>query len=113
MNGPSLAPKKGPVSLGVGKPIILPLEKQKTNLNLSIISRRIIDAHLDLSNGNRGNHFKMASNPPEPPQYHPIKMIRKTKGGRSLRYELGVLQEPERARACGSGAKCKHQRILL
>jgi len=32
-------------------------------------------------------------------------MIRKTKGGRSLRYELGVLQEPARARACGSGAK--------
>lgn len=31
---------------------------------------------------------------------------RTTKEGRQLTYELVVLQEPERARACGSGAKC-------
>jgi len=37
---------------------------------------------------------------------------RTTKGGmnepsRKLRYKLKVMQQPERARACGSGAKCK------
>lgn len=31
---------------------------------------------------------------------------RSTKEGRQLTYELVVLQQPERARACGSGAKC-------
>ena len=36
-----------------------------------------------------------------------VKMIRTTKEGRRLQYELYVLQQPERARACGSGAKCK------
>ncbi len=29
-----------------------------------------------------------------------------TKGGRHLWYQLEVLQQPERARACGSGPKC-------
>ena len=31
---------------------------------------------------------------------------RTTVGGRQLTYELNVIQQPERARACGSGAKC-------
>lgn len=30
-----------------------------------------------------------------------------TKEGRKLTYKLTVIQQPERARACGSGAKCK------
>lgn len=33
-------------------------------------------------------------------------MSRVTKDGRQLTYELKVIQQPERARACGSGAKC-------
>ena len=32
---------------------------------------------------------------------------RDTKGGRRLWYCLRVIQQPERARACGSGPKCK------
>jgi hypothetical protein len=32
---------------------------------------------------------------------------RDTKDGRRLHYELVCLQQPERARACGSGQKCK------
>lgn len=31
---------------------------------------------------------------------------RTTKEGRVLNYKLSVIQQPERARACGSGAKC-------
>ena len=31
---------------------------------------------------------------------------RVTKEGRHLTYEMEVIQQPERARACGSGAKC-------
>lgn len=31
---------------------------------------------------------------------------RVTKEGRQLTYEMEVIQQPERARACGSGAKC-------
>lgn len=34
-------------------------------------------------------------------------MSRTTKEGRKLTYQLKVIQQPERARACGSGAKCK------
>lgn len=30
-----------------------------------------------------------------------------TKEGKRLTYRLKVLQQPHRARACGSGAKCK------
>lgn len=30
-----------------------------------------------------------------------------TKEGKQLTYELAVIQQPERARACGSGAKCQ------
>ncbi len=32
---------------------------------------------------------------------------RTTKDGRELLYDLKVIQQPERARACGSGAKCE------
>ncbi len=34
---------------------------------------------------------------------------RVTKEGRKLTYCLTVIQQPERARACGSGAKCKRR----
>lgn len=37
----------------------------------------------------------------------PVVVDRKTKGGRHLQYRLTVLQQPERARACGSGSKCE------
>ena len=33
---------------------------------------------------------------------------RVTKDGRHLWYQLEVLQQPERARACGSGPKCSY-----
>lgn len=33
-------------------------------------------------------------------------LTRVTKEGRHLTYELIIIQQPERARACGSGAKC-------
>ena len=33
---------------------------------------------------------------------------RVTREGRKLSYKLSVLQQPERARACGSGAKCMY-----
>lgn len=32
---------------------------------------------------------------------------RVTRDGRRLHYDLQVLQQPERARACGSGPKCE------
>lgn len=32
---------------------------------------------------------------------------RTTRDGRKITYRLKVLQQPERARACGSGAKCE------
>lgn len=32
---------------------------------------------------------------------------RTTKDGRKMSYQLTVLQQPSRARACGAGAKCK------
>ncbi|KFY19810.1 hypothetical protein V493_07825, partial [Pseudogymnoascus sp. VKM F-4281 (FW-2241)] len=37
-------------------------------------------------------------------------MTRMTAGGRKLSYELRVIQQPERARACGSGAKSSADR---
>ncbi|TVY29820.1 Developmental and secondary metabolism regulator [Lachnellula hyalina] len=40
----------------------------------------------------------------------PKEWTRVTKGGRRLRYSLSVIQEPERARACGSGAKSSADR---
>lgn len=33
--------------------------------------------------------------------------LRKTIGGRVLRYELNIIQEPRKARACGNGPRCK------
>lgn len=36
--------------------------------------------------------------------------VRTTKDGRSIRYSLQVIQQPERARACGSGAKSSADR---
>ncbi|KKA27479.1 hypothetical protein TD95_001990 [Thielaviopsis punctulata] len=35
----------------------------------------------------------------------PTTFERRTKGGRTLRYKLTILQQPERARACGAGSK--------
>jgi endonuclease YncB( thermonuclease family) len=32
---------------------------------------------------------------------------RMTKEGKKITYQMQVIQQPERARACGSGAKCK------
>jgi hypothetical protein len=32
---------------------------------------------------------------------------RVTKEGKRITYRMHVIQQPERARACGSGAKCK------
>lgn len=43
------------------------------------------------------------SQTPNPPEIACIH--RTTKGNRSLWYQLTVLQQPERARACGSGSK--------
>lgn len=40
---------------------------------------------------------------PNPPHF----VHRETKGKRHLWYCLKVIQQPERARACGSGPKCK------
>lgn len=41
---------------------------------------------------------------------HPIIIERFTKGGRKLFYKLTVIQQPERARACGSGPKSSADR---
>lgn len=30
-----------------------------------------------------------------------------TRGGKQITYKMSVMQQPERARACGAGAKCK------
>lgn len=38
---------------------------------------------------------------------------RVTRDGRRLHYDLQVLQQPERARACGSGPKCETKPINL
>lgn len=32
-------------------------------------------------------------------------LTRVTKSGKTLRYDLHIIQQPERARACGAGAK--------
>lgn len=32
---------------------------------------------------------------------------RMTKEGKKITYQMSVIQQPERARACGSGAKCE------
>lgn len=45
---------------------------------------------------------------PMPPSREegPIIERRTTQGGRHIWYSLDVIQQPERARACGSGPKC-------
>ncbi|CAN8103376.1 unnamed protein product [Discula destructiva] len=50
--------------------------------------------------------------PPAPPTRvgDPIAFSRTTRDGRRLHYELKVLQQPERARACGSGPKSSADR---
>lgn len=52
--------------------------------------------------------------PPAPPTRvgEPVGFSRTTRDGRRLHYELKVLQQPERARACGSGPKCEQYRTL-
>jgi hypothetical protein len=42
----------------------------------------------------------------------PETQTRVTKEGRKLTYQLTVIQQPERARACGSGAKCERFEIV-
>jgi hypothetical protein len=56
----------------------------------------------------------LASAPPHPiPALEPNPAMeatitsRDTKGGRRLWYRMKVIQQPERARACGSGPKCE------
>ncbi|QSZ33123.1 hypothetical protein DSL72_002709 [Monilinia vaccinii-corymbosi] len=44
------------------------------------------------------------------PKSIPEIITRTTRGGRKLRYTLTVIQQPERARACGSGAKSSADR---
>ena len=44
--------------------------------------------------------------PSEPTRAIVVREMCITKGGRHLWYELEVIQQPERARACGSGPKC-------
>lgn len=39
-------------------------------------------------------------------------LTRVTKEGRTLTYFIKVIQQPSRARACGSGAKCKGAHLL-
>jgi hypothetical protein len=38
---------------------------------------------------------------------------REMQDGKRLLYELTVLQQPQRARACGAGAKCKQAVMML
>lgn len=47
--------------------------------------------------------------PPAPPtrEGEVMTISRVTRDGRRLHYDLQVLQQPERARACGSGPKCE------
>jgi hypothetical protein len=55
-------------------------------------------------------HVAPAPAPHPGPLYdelQPIVQDRVTKSGRRLWYKLTVIQQPLRARACGSGPKCK------
>jgi hypothetical protein len=38
---------------------------------------------------------------------------RQTSDGRTLKYTLTVLQQPERARACGAGARCESPSLAI
>ncbi|KAG9228949.1 velvet factor-domain-containing protein [Amylocarpus encephaloides] len=55
-----------------------------------------------MSARSKANHGK--------PSTEPMIITRRTKAGRTLEYKLTVIQEPERARACGSGAKSSADR---
>lgn len=44
--------------------------------------------------------------PPHNETEHSVSRI--TREGKQITYKLSVMQQPERARACGAGAKCKH-----
>lgn len=46
----------------------------------------------------------------EPEESSRQRFVRKTRGGRTIHYDLSVLQQPERARACGSGPKSSADR---
>lgn len=46
--------------------------------------------------------------PPHNETEHSVSRI--TREGKQLTYKLSVMQQPERARACGAGAKCKRRR---
>lgn len=43
----------------------------------------------------------------------PVEISRVTRAGRTLTYSLKVIQQPERARACGSGAKCMENNPMI
>lgn len=43
--------------------------------------------------------------PPHNETEHSVSRI--TREGKQLTYKLSVMQQPERARACGAGAKCE------
>jgi hypothetical protein len=53
----------------------------------------------------------MATRPPIMPPHNETEhsVSRITREGKQLTYKLSVMQQPERARACGAGAKCKDQ----
>lgn len=52
--------------------------------------------------------LKMATRPPMVPPVNETEhtLSRITREGKNITYKLGVMQQPERARACGAGAKC-------
>lgn len=51
--------------------------------------------------------------PVDPRRDSVVRINRTTRGGRHLWYQLSVLQQPERARACGAGNKGKMGQVLL
>lgn len=52
--------------------------------------------------------FNMAARPPMMPPVNETEhtVSRVTREGKNVTYKLSVMQQPERARACGAGAKC-------
>jgi len=38
---------------------------------------------------------------------------RRLRDGSNLKYRLTILQQPERARACGQGAKCEKDSLVI
>uniref|UniRef100_A0A0B7JM18 Velvet domain-containing protein n=1 Tax=Bionectria ochroleuca TaxID=29856 RepID=A0A0B7JM18_BIOOC len=51
-----------------------------------------------------------SSIPTDPRRDSVVRINRTTRGGRNLWYQLSVLQQPERARACGAGNKANSDR---